>query len=1196
MRAGEDTLRHAIATASDGKARGRLRVELAELLRARDLTAARAELDLASRESGPTPPWTAAALSLAQALPVRERLTWLSDLTTTRGEGKPVPASLISALAEAQLAAEHLQEAAATWLALARDERAPMHHRRAAAKRAARAARRIGPSEIGTATGLLADLGVDRRDRRRRPRKDAATPAPAPAAPSGGIVAAARRAISSGPLAAEPRRSRRTRSEPLAPFERALEELRAGQLRRARRLGEQAIRGAAASTELAGRVAGLEGALREAGAVEDALLLRRAHIEILDATAAHPALLALAKEADTARLPRLAAAWRADAGVPVAVPVEPEARASTPAEHYRAAQRLLAREAEPKRILDHLRPALSGHAGADAALALAESLVQRLDGAKPDAPSLARQRLDLLRAAHAAEKTPARRARLARRLAEVLERDGDALGAVAVLEGLLDETQRQPVRGANGVTSLQPALPVRHVEWARAERARMLRGLGRTRELATALERDAGALVGDARLQALAELGSLLDRAGDPERALEVRRVALAEFPGAPVVLGDARRHLEATGRAAESLALARAALESTGAPERRRELLREVAQLTEKLGSGVNAAAAADAWLAVLDSDPADKSAAAAAERFLVATGDWERCADLLACAAARASRLDERRPLLWRLAELRRARLDQADEATRLYVELAAAGQAALPPLEDPPALSAVIRRDPVLAVETARAAAAPTVADRSRALSDRARSLAERDRIEDARRDVLTAVEKDPRNGEALRLLDVLYAEPVDAARLVAELGRRSAKLAPADAAPIFLARGRAASRAGDPGAAREAYRRAMALDPSLAEPIAELARLAAKSGDWSEVAALLASEAALTTSQARKGALLVELAIVHGDRLDDPTRAVGLLDEAATYLPQEPRLLDLGARFRLAAGQWQAAAEALDQLAARGETVADAAERYYAVGAAAEAAGDVDRALMLYSRSYARDATYRPTLERLSAICFERNQWDNTWKATEALLGRHGAALEPGHRAVVLVRSALADLHIGQRMTAAAKLATVVTRGGSYSPEVGIRDVAESWAGMHLDPRLLVDMETRRRERALARSRESRELADAETARPPPIPGSEAAGRPSADQRAAVVAARRLAQEMVGALAMADGLWDEALESLEALAADTGFEPARRAQFILAAGDVVSRQKNDPAAADPYHARARALWPSAARFGRPPEIGV
>ncbi|MES1164409.1 MAG: hypothetical protein ABUR63_01525, partial [Verrucomicrobiota bacterium] len=793
--------------------------------------------------------------------------------------------------------------------------------------------------------------------------------------------------------------------------------------------------------------------------------------------------------------------------------------------------------------------------------------------------------LELLRAAQAAEHTPARRARLARRLAQALEADGDALGAVAVLEAVVAEAtvSRMPARGDGRGSAGRDA------EWARLERVRLLRSLGRARELAAVLERDAGALAGDARLAALAELATLLDRSGEPEKALEIRRMALAEFPGAPNVLVEARRHLEATGRAAESLALAHAALESAVDPERRRALLRDVARLTEALGASVNAPAAAAAWLAVVDSDPADAAAAGAAERFLVATGDWERCAELLAWRAARAADAGDRRGHLWRLAELRRARLGQIDEATRLYVELAAG--APLPPLQDPPGVVTLARQDPALAVDTTRAAAAPTPADRARALADRARALAERGLLEDARRDALAALESDPRNGEALRLLDTLYADAVSATALVAELARRSAKLPPADAAPIFYARGRAAARSGDPAAARDAYRRAMALDPTLAEPIAELARLAARDGDWTQVAALLASEAALTGSPARKGALLIELAIVHGDRLNDPGRAVAVLDEAATHLPNDARLLDLGARFNLAAGRWQAAAEALDQLASRGETIADAAQRYYAVGAAAEAAGDVDRALTLFSRSYARDATLRPTLERLSAICFERGQWDNTWKATEALLNRHGAALEAGAKAILLARSALSDLHIGQRTTAAARLADIVTRVGSYAPDAGIRDVAESWAGMHLEPRLLLGMEARRRERALARAQEALGLLEAEAAKPPPIPGSDAGTRP--DQRIALGAARRLVLEMIGAVALAEERWPDALAALEALAAEPGFEAARRAQFLLAACDVLAREQGDPAAAHPFHVRARVLWPSAARFGRPPE---
>jgi tetratricopeptide (TPR) repeat protein len=582
---------------------------------------------------------------------------------------------------------------------------------------------------------------------------------------------------------------------------------------------------------------------------------------------------------------------------------------------------------------------------------------------------------------------------------------------------------------------------------------------------------------------------------------------------------------------------------------------------------------------LAVLEVDPSDALAAAAAERFLVATGDWERCADLLAWLAARAptlsaapaaSGLPSRAALLWRLAELRRARLGQIDEALRLYVELGAASPSTMPPLADPPAVAAFVRREPVLAVETARAAVAPTAADRSRALLDRARAFAERGRRDDAERDALAAIDFDPRNMEALSALEKLFEEPPRARLLVDELGRRAAKLEPTAAAPLFYGRGRAAARAGDNGTARDAYRRAMSLDPTLAEPIAALGALASKEGDWSEVAKLLESEVGLTTSSARKGTLLLELAVVQGDRLGAPARAVALLDDAARHLRDEPRVLDLRGRFNLAAGNWQAAAEALDQLAARSAAIPDAAERYFAIGAAAETAGEIDRALTLYSRSYSRDGTYRPTLERLSAICFQRGQWDNAWKATEALLDRHGASIEPGPRATLLVRSALADLHVGQRVSAVAKLGEIVTRGPSYAPEAGIRDVAESWAGMHLEPRLLVTLEPRRHERILRRAREAFALTDGGTD-----------------------VGRRQALEILGALAMVDGRWEEAFSALEALGADPAFEPQRRAEFLVAAGDVMSRHYGDRDVAEPFYQRARALWPGHPRFGRPAE---
>ena len=192
--------------------------------------------------------------------------------------------------------------------------------------------------------------------------------------------------------------------------------------------------------------------------------------------------------------------------------------------------------------------------------------------------------------------------------------------------------------------------------------------------------------------------------------------------------------------------------------------------------------------------------------------------------------------------------------------------------------------------------------------------------------------------------------------------------------------------------------------------------------------------------------------------------------------------------------------------------------------------------------------------------MSTICFNRAQWDNAWKATEALLERHGPALAPGDRATLLARSAIADLHIGQRAAATARLKTIVTRGASYVPDAGIKDVADSWAGMHLEPRLLLDVEPRRRQRALGRASEVLALVE--------------------DERDPV---RGQALEIVGALAMAEGRWSDAIATLEALSADQAFDDERRSDFLVAAGDILVQHYGDTMTARTLFDRARVLWP-------------
>jgi tetratricopeptide (TPR) repeat protein len=1221
MRAEE--LRRAVAAARDTALRARLHVQLAEVLRAGDSAQAMAELRNAAAAAPGLPSVTMAVLSVARTLPAKERLSLLTEL----GPETPVPAwAAAAAQAEAELGAP--DRAALAWLALARDERVPLHRRRVAARQAEEIAATVSP-EIQRAalrlSGALAS-GATRLGYLRRalalaaPVADAdelvaiatewleaggpahavdavlaraqSAGSPPPALDRAGAATAARkgpRARSSQPAssgaaagaAGERRGGRatgkvetlaaRAAAAPGAPAERmeaALAEVKAGHANRARRLAEEALRAAPASEALAARAATLETALREGGYLKDALRVRRTYVEGLPDQARAAPLNELADEAAQAGMATLAAIWRADAGrvpePPVAVVPEPPDGPGSPAEHYLYAQRLLARlgpEDSPEPVIAILERAVAGHAGASAALALAESLLERV----AEGEELGRRRLELLRAAHAAEFEPARRLRLGERLSETLARLDDPVGAVAVLE--------QALRGTT---------PDDEGARLRAERARLLRKIGRGRELANALEADAGALVGDERLRALAERASLLDAAGEFEAALDVRLMALAEFPADMPLLGAARRRLESTGRPGESLRLAVAAVERVADAAEKLRLLRDIAVLSER--SGANPGEAAAAWLAVLDLDPEDAAACASAERLLLAIGDWERCAQLLSWAAARklptapaTSTGETRATLLWRLAELRRARLGQGDEALRLYGEMLAETGRVLGPLHDPAELAAYVRRDAETGLHTARAAVAPSAAERARALLERAMLLLERGRGPDAERDVLRALELEPRNIECIAALERLYEGSARWVELAHELRQRASALPPEPASRLWFGAGRASERTGDRVAAREAYRRAMSLDPALAEPIASLAALAARDGDWNEQATMLESQVALVGPSARKGRLMVELASVQGERLGNPQRAIELLEQAAALLPEEPRMLDLASRFNLAAGRWEAGVQALDRLATAGAAPADAAERYYQGGAAAERDGHVDRALVLYSRSYARNTGYRPTLERLSAICFEKDQWDNTLKATEALLDRHGTALEPAERAVLLVRSATAELHIAQRAQATSRLGMVVTRGGGFSPDVGIRDVAESWSAMRAEPRLLAGMEPVRRDRIVARATEALGLA--------------VAAAPPAHLQV------RLARELLGAMAVIEERWEDALALLGALAEDPNVSPADAGGFFIAAGDIRANKLNDRDAGQALYDRAAAVAPKDSRLvSRQPGVPV
>ncbi|HXI60404.1 MAG TPA: hypothetical protein VNO55_30290, partial [Polyangia bacterium] len=1244
-----EELRRVLASTPDATARARLRVELADLLRARsDPFSALSELRRAAGEAPQLTSVRLALLSAAAEMPAGERAMLLAE--HARGDKKPV-AIWGHAAAAARAENGAVEEATRAFLDLAADARVPVHRRRAAARRAEALAEKSprhqiaalrfqaalangrarlallrraviiadratdGATLLGLAGDWLAAGGTADAAGALLARAQAGGAASAPVAaleaelarlaPAPAPAAAALATSTSLPRNPATGRKMKART-PRALLDEALEAARAGRPTGARRRAERALRAAAdGGADLASAVDAVVAALQKQGAMRDAILLRRTWLESAPEDTRTTALLELAAAAEDAGLPALALAYRAEiSGARPAPPARTEEPPpTTPAQFFLAAQRRLAqvgslvgegaggtgqRQSDQAPtlapilapILALLERAVAGHPAADDALALGEKLWRRL------APADVENRIiDLLRAANGSEHDPRRRASIAERLAVALEAQRDPLGAVAVIEAALD------------------AVPAGMGGRLRQRRARLLRDIGRPKDLAAALQGDIPALDEDARRDAFAERALLLDAAGDPEGALEIRLAALNENPGDLPILAAARRRLDETGRWEISLRLAHSAVTHLNLPAEKLPLLRDIAQLSETAAH--NLPDAATAWLEVTRLAPDDQAAAESAERLLMALGEWERAAAVLAWMAARPSPGGDdteararRSALLWRLAELRRAHLGQTDEAYRLYgllgKEADVTGEAAPPseagaasvPVKDgrrsmraraEPTIDLVLlppipgRAGRVLATHSLRAAVAPTREDLAAALLDRALFLADPlGRVADAERDLARALDLDPRNVDVVVALERIAERTGRWAELAEDFRKKAATSDATVAARLWYGVGRVNERMNDATGALAAYRQSCALDGTLIDPVRALGRIARAARDWIEVARLLEIEQTLAPGPREQAEAAASLALVLGEQLQQPSRAVTLLEAALAFFPDDNIKLDRLFAFNLAAGgsRWDQAGQVLERLLARGVAIDDAAERYFKVGEAAAADGHLDRALGFYSRCYGRDSGFRPNLERLSKLCFELEQWDNAWKATEGILDRYRNLLLRGPLAELLLRSAMCDVYIAQRATATEKLAAMLVEGGRFVGEGGIRDVAESWTAMGPEARLLVGLEGERRERVLRRATEALAFAASD---------------------AATAEVRVGALNLLAALAVVEGRWADALRFLGDLSADETIDAHGRCGFLIAAGDIHLREGGDGGTAHILYERARALVPHDSRLG-------
>ncbi len=192
---------------------------------------------------------------------------------------------------------------------------------------------------------------------------------------------------------------------------------------------------------------------------------------------------------------------------------------------------------------------------------------------------------------------------------------------------------------------------------------------GNTTELATQMERQAGALPPSERLHKLVELAGLLAQKNDKKGALAKYQEVLTQDPTHPEALGFVEDALRASRNYKELRDFLLAAARVGGAPiDSRRAQLREAANLSETQLKDPEGAIAA--YRQLLSIDRTDDSARAALTRLYEKGQRWDDLASLIEQEAMAAGDVEEQIALEKKLADIHeKKRGDKREAAEALF-----------------------------------------------------------------------------------------------------------------------------------------------------------------------------------------------------------------------------------------------------------------------------------------------------------------------------------------------------------------------------------------------------------------------------------------------------------------------------------------------------------------------------------------------
>ncbi len=334
-----------------------------------------------------------------------------------------------------------------------------------------------------------------------------------------------------------------------------------------------------------------------------------------------------------------------------------------PGESARAAvqtARLHEERGDRKGAVESYRAALERNPGDSAPLAALEALL-----GEPD-PEVALGAARALRPAYERLRDPRKRVRALEVEARALGEPAARAAAFREAASLRERELGQPAEAFADLAEAVRAVPVDPLP--RQEMRRLAEESHQAEACARVYEEILLALKGESAVQALRELAEWTERAlANRARAAACLERVRTLVQGDARALAGLRRLYRGSERWADLCDACAEMASRSGDPAERAELWREVAATAETRLSDL--ARAADAWRKVADLDPGDPAAVAALERL---NERLDRAEDLAWALERRRAAGDRDPDVSFRLAELKRTRLDDPAGALALHAEI--------------------------------------------------------------------------------------------------------------------------------------------------------------------------------------------------------------------------------------------------------------------------------------------------------------------------------------------------------------------------------------------------------------------------------------------------------------------------------------------------------------------------------------------